>query len=76
MGKEGQPGLISMENTIRESNLYFNGKSEVYNIWLISVGRNAGEAELDVKVGTNGDSFDWGILCLQYLAYLNGRGLR
>ena len=76
MGKEGQPGLISMENTIRESNLYFNGKSEVYNIWLISVGRNAGEAEINGKEGTIRDSFQWDILCLQYLAYLNGRNLR
>ena len=62
-----------MGNFSREKNLYFNGKSQFYDIWLISVGRNAGEAELNRKEGTIGDSFQWVILCLQYLVYLNGR---
>ena len=48
-------------------------KSQVYYIWLILVGRNAGEAGLNGKGGSIGHSFQWEILCLQYLAYLNGR---
>ena len=47
MGKEGQPGLISIGNVSRASILHFNGRSQVYNIWLISVEMIAGEAGLN-----------------------------
>ena len=60
-----------MGNFSRELNLYFNRKSEVYNILLISVGRNAEEAELNGKEGITRGSFLWENTSLQYLTYLS-----
>ena len=73
MGKEGQPGLISMGNFSRESILYFNRKSQIYNNCPILVGKNEEEAELNGKEGRTRGSFQWEITGLQYLAYLSGK---
>ena len=60
MGEKVQPGT------------HFNGKSQVYNIWLISIGKISGEAEPIGKEGTTRGSFQQEITGLQYLAYLSG----
>ena len=56
--------------------VYFNEKSQVYNIWLISVEIFSGGAELNKKEGIIRGSFQWEITGLQYLAYLSGKKIR
>ena len=46
---------------------HFNGKSQDYNIWLISVGKLSGEAELNGKEGTTWGSFQQEISSLGVL---------
>ena len=69
MGKEGQPGLISMGNFSRESILYFNRKSQIYNNCPILVGKNE-EAELNGKEGRTRGSFQWEITSLGVLNWM------
>ena len=63
MGKEGQPGLISMGNSM-------------FTIFGLSQWEKFKVSWFQQEKEDNQDSFQWKITGLQYLAYLSGKKCR